>query len=201
MVTTNDEILWRKMWEYKDHGKSYDAVYKKVHPKGYRWLHESFGTNWRMIYMQAVIGRIQLKKMSQWHEERLRNATQIWEFSKNINGLRVGLMPETIEHAAYKCYVNVDLYKLKEDWSRDRVIEEINARGVPCFSGACSEIYKERAFDGQSFKPINDLPNAYSLGQTSLMFTVHPGLSSAAIQKTCDTLRDVMSLAVKPSED
>ena len=27
MVTTNDEVAWRKMWAYKDHGKSWDAVF------------------------------------------------------------------------------------------------------------------------------------------------------------------------------
>ena len=57
MVTTNDEILWRKMWAYKDHGKSYEAVYEREHPPGFRWVHESFGTNWRMLEVQAAIGR------------------------------------------------------------------------------------------------------------------------------------------------
>jgi dTDP-4-amino-4,6-dideoxygalactose transaminase len=66
MVTTNDEALWRTMWSYKDHGKSYEAVYERQHPPGFRWLHESFGTNWRMLEMQAAIGRIQLKRMSDW---------------------------------------------------------------------------------------------------------------------------------------
>ncbi|MFA0697837.1 DegT/DnrJ/EryC1/StrS family aminotransferase, partial [Vibrio sp. 10N.222.49.C9] len=59
MVTTNDKALWSKMWSYKDHGKSFDAIYNREHPPGFRWLHESFGTNWRMTEMQAVIGRIQ----------------------------------------------------------------------------------------------------------------------------------------------
>ena len=62
MVTTNHKSLWEKIWSYKDHGKSYDAVYERNHPEGFRWLHESFGTNGRMTEMQAVIGRIQLKK-------------------------------------------------------------------------------------------------------------------------------------------
>ena len=45
MVTTNDEALWRAMWAYKDHGKSWAAVYERQHPPGFRWLHEGFGTN------------------------------------------------------------------------------------------------------------------------------------------------------------
>ena len=66
MVTTNSKKLWKSMWSYKDHGKSYDAVYKKNHPEGFRWLHESFGSNYRMTEIQAAVGRIQLEKMSKW---------------------------------------------------------------------------------------------------------------------------------------
>ena len=77
MVTTQDETLWHKMWSYKDHGKSHKAVYEREHPPGFRWLHESFGTNARMLEMQAAIGRIQLKRMAQWHERRKQNALQL----------------------------------------------------------------------------------------------------------------------------
>jgi dTDP-4-amino-4,6-dideoxygalactose transaminase len=59
---------------HKPHGKSYEAVYEREHAEGFRWLHESFGTNWRMIEIQAAIGRIQLKRMLDWHSKRLSNA-------------------------------------------------------------------------------------------------------------------------------
>ena len=58
MVTTNDQGLWSVMWSFKDHGKSWEAVYERDHPPGFRWVHDSFGTNWRMTEMQAAIGRI-----------------------------------------------------------------------------------------------------------------------------------------------
>ena len=72
MVTTNSKELWSKMWSYKDHGKSFDAIYNREHPPGFRWLHESFGTNWRMTEMQAVLGRIQLTRMSDWTAKRTK---------------------------------------------------------------------------------------------------------------------------------
>jgi len=187
MVTTNDESLWRKMWAYKDHGKSYEAVYEREHPEGFRWLHESFGTNWRMTEMQAVIGRIQLNRMSDWHEKRLNNANSIWVAAKQCKGLRVPVLPDYIEHAAYKCYVfvkgGVDL--------RDKMMMEINEKGVPCYSGSCSEVYLEKAFDNTGFRPKERLPVAKELGETSLMFLVHPTLTKEEIQKTCDVLTEV----------
>jgi len=187
MVTTNNESLWRKMWAYKDHGKSYEAVYEREHPDGFRWLHESFGTNWRMTEMQAVIGRIQLKRMPDWHRKRLDNANSVWNAAKQCKGLRVPTIPDHIEHAAYKCYVfvkgGVEL--------RDKIMREINEKGVPCYFGSCSEVYLEKAFDNTGFRPKERLPVAKELGETSLMFLVHPTLTKEEIQKTCDVLTEV----------
>jgi len=187
MATTNDESLWRKMWAYKDHGKSYEAVYERDHPEGFGWLHESFGTNWRMTEMQAAIGRIQLKRMPDWHKNRLSNANSIWIAAKQCKGLRVPIIPDYIEHAAYKCYVFV-----KGDVKlRDKMMMDINEKGVPCYSGSCSEVYLEKAFDNTGFRPKERLPVARELGETSLMFLVHPTLTEEEIKKTCDVLTEV----------
>jgi len=196
MVATNDEFLWRSMWAYKDHGKSYEAVYEREHPEGFRWLHESFGTNWRMTEMQATIGRIQLARMDSWQSTRVSNANKIWNAARQSKGLRVPNIPDHIEHAAYKCYVFVELSQLKEEWSRDRIINEINVLGVPCYSGSCSEVYLERAFDNTEFRPQERLLNAKELGETSLMFLVHPTLTEDEIRKTYDAIISVMKLAV-----
>jgi dTDP-4-amino-4,6-dideoxygalactose transaminase len=157
MVTTNDENLWNKMWSYKDHGKGYDAVYNKKHRDGFRWLHESFGSNYRMTEMQATIGRIQLKKIPYWHKKRLDSANKIWKSVDSCDAFIVQKTPKHMEHAAYKCYVYVNSENLKKDWNRDKIIKEINNLGVPCYSGSCSEAYLEKAFDGTDFKPKESL--------------------------------------------
>ena len=209
IVTTNDESLWRAIWSYKDHGKSYEAVYERKHPPGFRWLHESFGTNWRMLEMQAAIGRIQLKRMTDWMAARARNASAISESCKRFTALRVPRFKcggcsgscgpraagQGCVHANYKYYAYVRPEFLSNCWSRDRIIEEINALGVPCYQGSCSEVYLEKAFDGTGWRPRDRLPVARELGETSLMFLVHPTLTNAEIQKTCDAIERVMSLA------
>ncbi len=195
MVTTNDRNLWKRMWAYKDHGKSWDAVYEREHPPGFRWLHESFGTNWRMTEMQGVIGRIQLTRMPDWRAARQHNAKAIWEAARKLPGLRVPEVPENVEHGAYKCYVFVEPGQLAEGWDRDRVQQEILEAGVPCFSGSCSEVYLEKAFDGTDWRPEQRLPIAKELGETSLMFLVHPTLTQAEIEKTCSVLANVMAKA------
>lgn len=195
MVTTNDRELWSKMWSFKDHGKSWEAVYERQHPPGFRWLHESFGTNWRMTELQAVIGRIQLQRMPEWTRIRNEYAAQIWNTARECSGLRIPIVPADIQHAAYKCYVFVEPEQLNDGWDRDRIMAEVNARGVPCFSGSCSEVYLEKAFDDTNYRPAERLPVAKELGETSLMFLVHPTLTQAEVDKTCAVLADVMLLA------
>ncbi len=195
MVTTNDKGLWSKMWSYKDHGKSWEAVYEREHPPGFRWLHETFGTNYRMTEMQAAIGRIQLKRMPDWNARRLSHAAKIWNKARTFKGLRAPEVPSHIHHAAYKCYVFVVPEHLKDGWCRDRILKEINGCGVPCFSGSCSEVYLEKAFDNTDYRPQERLPVAKELGETSLMFLVHPTLTVKEIQKTCDAISIVMGRA------
>jgi len=193
MVTTNDEALWKKMWSYKDHGKNFDSVYNTQHPPGFRWLHDSFGTNWRMMEMQAVIGRLQLKQMPEWTAKRLENMHKIQSAFAHSPYFTVAQPSDDYVHAAYKCYVQVNNDALPEGWSRDRIMAEINALGVPCFSGSCSEVYLEKAFEHTPWRPEQRLHNAQALGESSLMFLVHPTLSEQSMQKTVAAIQTVMA--------
>lgn len=209
MVTTNDKTLWQKMWEFKDHGKNYDSVYNKQHPPGFRWLHDSFGTNWRMMEMQAVLGRIQLERMADWTAKRTKNAAVLREmclpYASSEGFLSVPdaqfheVLGQDSVHAYYKYYVYVRPENLPADWSRDKIIQAFNEQGIPCFSGSCSEIYLEHAFDNHPSKPQQSLPVAKQLGETSLMFLVHPTLTDAEMQKVAQvgkTIFDQISQAV-----
>jgi dTDP-4-amino-4,6-dideoxygalactose transaminase len=203
MVTTNDAALWSQMWSYKDHGKSYDAVYHRAHPPGFRWVHESFGTNWRMLEMQAVIGRIQLRRMANWTDQRSAHAaalaTALQPFAGPAGAVRLPAF-ETDSgasvHAQYKFYAFVRPENLAPGWSRDRIVAEINALGVPCYQGTCSEVYLEKAFDGTGFRPVEPFPVARKLGQTSLMWLVHPTLTEAEIAQSCAVTAQVLKEAM-----
>lgn len=199
MVTTQDPELWARMWSYKDHGKDFDAVYHRPHPPGFRWVHDSFGTNMRMIEMQGAIGRIQLGRMAAWTAARTANAAAIGDALQPLDGgpLRIPRLDTGDDdapsvHAFYRfyCYVRPD--GLARGWNRDRIVDEINRRGIPCFQGSCPEVYLEKAFDGTGFAPAERLPVARELGETSLMFLVHPGLEGEAIERTGRIAREVI---------
>lgn len=203
MVTTNDKALWQKMWEYKDHGKNYDSIYHKQHPPGFRWLHDSFGTNWRMMEMQAVIGRIQLKKMAEWTKIRTQNAEilrdALTQFAGEQQFLRIPdiefhqVMGSDSVHAYYKCYVYVRPENLPENINRDSILNALNEKKIPCFSGSCSEIYLEKAFDNHPSRPNVRLTVAKELGETSLMFLIHPTLTTNEMQTIATTTVDVLT--------
>lgn len=197
MLTTNDESLWRKMWAYKDHGKSYEAVYEREHAPGFRWLHESFGTNWRITEMQSAIGRIQLTRMPEWFRLRGKYADMIANTCSLFNCIRVPTVPDYMEHANYKYYVFVKPELLADGWDRDRIVSEINALGIPCMQGSCSEVYLEKAFEGTDFVPSERLPVARLLGDTSLMFLVHPTLTENELKQTITAIKCVLSKAQK----
>ncbi|MBA3446984.1 MAG: DegT/DnrJ/EryC1/StrS family aminotransferase, partial [Pseudaminobacter sp.] len=197
MVTLNDEALWRKIWSYKDHGKSWDAVHRKDHAPGFRWLHEDWGSNWRLTEMQAAIGRIQLARMPAWHKARKANAETLLDAFKEIAGLRNPELPDHIEHAWYKFYAFVRPEALKTGWTRDRIMNTITGHGVPCYSGSCPEVYREKVFVEAGLAPLQRLPRAVELGETSLMFLVHPTLKADELGRAAETVKRVMAEATR----
>lgn len=197
MLLTDDDDVWSSSWAFKDHGKSYDAVYSNDLKPGpsFKWLHESFGTNWRMTEMQAAIGRIQLRKLTDWIEKRRRNAAILTQDFLNIPALRVTIPPDDVLHAYYKYYVFVRPEMLKKGWDKERIIIALNAEGIPCFTGSCSEMYLEKAFDAEGLRPEKRLPIAAELCDTAMMFLVHPTLSENDMLDMVKAVEKVMAVA------
>jgi len=195
MLVLDDDDAWKKAWAYKDIGRSYDAVYRREHPPGFRWLTESFGSNWRLTEMQSAIGRLQLSKLPEWTARRCANAQILIDGLSSVPSLRVPFPPPDIVHANYKFYVFVKPEHLAPGWTRDRVMAELNERGIPTSVGSCSEIYLEKAFTDRGWGPAERLPVARELGETSLMFMIHPTLSPDTLHATADAVRRVMTLA------
>ncbi len=196
MLTTSQEAIWERAWGFRDHGKSYDAVYNRQHPIGFRWLHESFGTNWRLTEFQSVLGRVLLQKLPLMLDVRRKNAAVLTQEFKQLSALRVTQPPDHTGHSYYKYYVFVRPELLRGGWTRDRILSSIVAEGIPCFSGCCAEIYLEKAFTPE-LRPAKRRRIAQELGETSLMFLVHPTLSENDMHDTCRAVSKVLDAATK----
>ena len=194
MVVTNDQSLWERAWSFKDHGKNYGLAHETHSSSDFRWLHESFGTNLRLTEMQSAMGRVALANLEQSIDIRRRNAAILTQGFSRLPGLRLTRPPENVRHAYYKYYAFLRPEKLQKGWDRSRIIAAIRAEGVPCFSGSCSEVYLEKAFP-VSERPVPRLPVARELGETSLVFMVHPTLSEEDMTDTYQAVEKVMTAA------
>jgi dTDP-4-amino-4,6-dideoxygalactose transaminase len=193
MLLTNDESLWSAAWSFKDHGKSWERVHADDHPKlGFRWLHESTGSNLRMTEIQGAIGRLQLKKLDGWVQKRRSNANSLAKGLHDVSALRIPIPSAREYHAYYKFYTFVRPQRLRSAWDRDRILTALDAEGCPGWSGSCPEIYRENAFAEQNF-PV--LPVAKSLGETSMMLPVHPTLGNSEIAQMVTVMRNVFEQA------
>jgi dTDP-4-amino-4,6-dideoxygalactose transaminase len=195
LLTTNDRELWDRCWSLKDHGKSRAAVEQPHQPHLFRWLHGNFGTNWRLTETQSAMGRIMLRRLPEWVATRRRNAAKLTEALSAIPLLRIPTASRDISHSYYKYYAFVRPEMLKQGWTRDQIVQSIQAEGVFCGPGSCSEIYLEEAFDRHGLRPANRFAVAKELGETSLMFLVHPTLTRQEIAQTAEAITKVMTAA------
>lgn len=194
LVATRDPELWERAWSFKDHGKSRAATRAPHRPGGFRFVHQSFGTNWRMTEMQAAIGRVQLRRLANWVEQRRTNAFQLMDGLADMDGLAFPIPGDDFFHSYYRLYGFLDPSALGPGWSRDRILEALLARGVGAGCGSCGEIYREKAFDG--CRPAARLPVAKAVHETSLAFLVHPTLQPSHIAHTIEACREVFSNAL-----
>ena len=199
LLVTNHSDLWQNAWSYRDHGKSYEETMRADHPPGFRWLHHSFGSNFRMTEMQSTIGLIQLKRLKSWVEKRRANASQLLDVIKTLPGIQVFEPSSDYYHAYYKFYATLVPEELKSDWNRARIIETLASQGIPCFEGSCSEIYKEQAFIKAGLAPEQPMPKAKKLGETSLMFLVDPTITHNNLEKMLKAIMAVFQEATLSS--
>jgi dTDP-4-amino-4,6-dideoxygalactose transaminase len=190
-VSFKDEQAWDWAWSFKDHGKNRRrALGPATNPGQFRWLHDQVGTNWRMTGPQAAIGLVQLGKLDEWREARTVNAQTWIDALSGVRGLRIPQPGPRFRHAFYKLYVYVDAGAS----ARDEILRRATSEELRVFSGSCSEMYREKAFEGF---PASDCPVARRLGETSLMVEVHPTLRRDLLQRRAERLaaiaRDVLS--------
>ena len=197
MVTTNNENFFNKIRSFKDHGKSFTKLEKSDLKKGYKYIHDNLGSNFRITEMQSAIGRIQLCKLESWNKIRTKNAVLLQKYLYKNPLVRVPFPEKDIVHGWYKfnCFINKDF--LKDDWCRDKILNAIIERGYPALQGSCSELYLEKCFLSKSSKPNKKLFIANELGETNMTFLVHPTINEEVMNKYAKNILEVLNLAGK----
>lgn len=189
MTLFQDQKPYDWAWSFKDHGKSLERIKQPSDKPGFKWVHANIGTNWRMTEMQAAIGLRQLTKLDDWISSRTRNA-KIWaDAFLSSTALRAPMPADNVRHAFYKFYAFVVPERLTRRNNRDKVLAAMIDEGIRAFSGSCPEIYLEEAYADAKVEP---LPVARALGETSLMFEIHPTLDPEKLAETAARARAVV---------
>lgn len=195
MVMFADERAADIAWSFKDHGKSFDKMFRTGHPPGYRWIHDGIGTNWRMTGLQAAIGRVQLGKLDRWLAARRSNAARLASVFGRFACMRIPAVPPEYGHARYRLETTIDETLLRPGWSRDKVMMALNAEGIAANVGCCPEIYREAAFNREKTYPR--LPNAERLGRESLVFLTHPTIDESYLSDCETAIQKVIGAACR----
>ena len=193
MLITNDEELWAKAAAFRNHGRDPRSMPEASHD--YPYPHGSVGSNYRMTEMQSAIGRQQLTRLDPWLEERRRNTMLLRNALSDMDVIRLPTPAENIKHAYYRFYLFLNRAKLHPDWNRGRLIDALRARGIPCDSGICPEIYREPAYQGGFSQAHPRLSCARELGETAVAFPVHPGIGDELMEAMAASIRAVLSMA------
>jgi dTDP-4-amino-4,6-dideoxygalactose transaminase len=141
-----------------------------------------------------------LKKLPHWVKLRRRNAEILEKGVKEHPALRVAIPSEDIYNSYYRYSSYIRPERLNPGWDRNRIVAAINAEGIPSFSWNCSEVYLEKAFNRSQKSEVRSqkrLPNAKELGETSLMFLVHPTLTEDDMKDVLKAIDKVMNIAVR----
>lgn len=198
MLVLDDRDAYERAWSYKDHGKSLRKLEEPAEDQGgtsFRWLVDSFGTNWRLGEVASAIGRVGLTRLPEYHAARTAHALRLAEGLSGVVGLHVPLPADDTAHAFYRLYTHVAPDELVPGWDRDRIARAIVAEGVTCQYGVCAEVYREQAFVHAGLGPAERLPNAAAAHERSLAFFVHPTLGEGDIDDTVTAVRKVMKVA------
>lgn len=194
MVVTNNKSYWQRMWSYKDHGKNYEAAMSGTFLPNFKWLHDEVGSNYRMTELQAAIGYLQLQKLDAWLLKRRQHAMQLRRyFSCYPDWFTLTHSSDDCQHAYYKFYVFLNIDNLPKHLSQAHFVKTYRESGIPCMGGICPEVYLEEAFANCDYMPSERLPNAKQLGESSLMFQVHPTLNEKHMQKICEVTDSIIA--------
>jgi dTDP-4-amino-4,6-dideoxygalactose transaminase len=200
LIALDDTAAFTRAWEYRDHGRSLAKTNDPEfmgRPASFRWIHDSFGSNYRLPELEAAMIRAGEFELPAAHTRRTELATRLARGLAGVRGIRAPLPPDYCEHAFYRLYAHVVPAELAEGWDRDRVLFAVQAEGVPVQYGSCAEIYREEAFAHAGLAPAARLPEAKLAHETSIAFFVDPTLGDADIDDVVTAVAKVMKVAAR----
>ncbi|MCL2024312.1 MAG: DegT/DnrJ/EryC1/StrS family aminotransferase [Coriobacteriia bacterium] len=197
MIVFTDEAAYHRAWAYRDHGRSYEKAHDATvgaASSEFTWLNDSFGTNARMTEFQSALGLAAFDELEGWLAQRAANAAVLVDAMAELPGIEpVVVNAKEDTYAYYRLYARLNLELLADGWTRNRVIDALNAEGVPVQYGSCALIGREEAFANAGIAVTAELPGAQAVHEATLAFFVHPTATEADMADVATALYKVLT--------
>jgi dTDP-4-amino-4,6-dideoxygalactose transaminase len=194
MLVLDDEQAYKAAWAYKDIGRDFDAVYHQQHPPGFRWYTHTAGSNFRMTEVQAAIGLKQLSKLNAWISRRNVIAQKLVAALSQASFIKFPSVSHSdVTHAYYRVYGLIDLKSQSDAENhslRNEFVASLSEMGLPCFSGSCSEIYLEKAFE--SYYDGQRMPNAKYYAERAFCLLAHPTITDDQVNQAVKLIKTLL---------
>lgn len=171
-VTTDDEVIARKVRMLRDHGQSR------------KYFHEVEGYNGRCDALQAAALRIKLKHLPDWSEARRRVAARYLDRLRGVEGVVLPTVPEGTLPVWHLFVVQVN--------ERDRIAVELSERGIGVAFHYPVPLYAQPAYQWLEVDP-GSLPVTGSVCSRVLSLPIYPEMTHEMVDAVCDALIECIS--------
>lgn len=176
IITTNDEELAQQARMIRSHGMSD------------RDTHKILGYNNRMTEMEAAMGRIQLKKLPELNEKRIRNSDYLIEQLEPLPWISIPIPEKKVTHTYFWCPVMIN------ESRTGKTIEDLKAflreNRIGFRERYQEPLYRQGVLEkmGLDYSSVH-LPNAESFAGKIIGIPNHPGLEKEELNKIVDIIK------------
>lgn len=199
-VYTNDALLHKIVNSLRDWGRDcvcpsghdnvcghrFDRQYGEL-PFGYdhKYVYSHFGYNLKVTDMQAAVGCAQLEKFPSFIEKRRSNWRKLRD---GLAGLEDKvILPEAEGNSVPSWFGFLITVKPEAGVSRERLVEEIEGRGIQTRNLFAGNLIKHPCFDemraaGTGYRVIGKLANTDRIMNDTFWIGVYPGMTDEMIE-------------------
>ena len=176
-------------------GHRFDRQYGEL-PVGYdhKYVYSHFGYNLKATDMQAAVGCAQLKKFPSFVERRIHNFNYLREALKGTEDKLI--LPTACENSRPSWFGF--LITCKEGVDRNKLVQEIEARGVQTRMLFAGNLTKHPCFDqmraaGKGYRISGSLENTDRIMKDTFWIGVYPGMTDEMLSAMADAIKEALN--------
>ncbi len=165
MLTTNDPQIADR------------AAILRAHGMRRRYYHDVLGYNFRMTNLHAAIGRVQLRRLVAWNQQRQANAHYL---TRRLTELGAGVLTPTVREDCTHVFHQYTV-RVKPGVDRDSLVDRLNEQGVGCGIYYPVPIHRQTVYLEMGYR--DELPLTEQAALEVLSLPVYPALTHEQLER------------------